>query len=406
MIERIITVLVSFAVFAILVLLLVTRTILAEPINGQDYLAIQHKRFKAHIAAQHLVPGEATGNLDWTFGESLEPVEKLLKTSPKYHRVHFINGACIRGGNCGKYEPGYGYGINSWDKAVRKKNPKILAHLQSRARLYRDLCARYPNTDCLASPELEHNLSREAFRVLADNILLVWPQVQLVNSPVGGIPIERYKGAWIERHGTRPQSDADIVSTDGVEASDMDSVAFMKRTNTSRMKIRFVWSRVYNCRSNGPFIDPRKRNSCPTAGNLQELAHLLDDRGQPPKDAVPSGCKGVRPFKAPWLLKPMAEDTGSSDIRANKPVILMAPKSKKLLVIASNGEEIGFLPIFPDSNPHQLERYYSGLGSNVNGYQFELRAKAKTGSPYTWLKIKSTCYGPVVFGRRNNVYRD
>lgn len=376
----------------------------AEPVNGQDYLAAQHKRFNAFEAGKALKCCDATGNLDWTFGESLEPIEQLLKASPKYHRVHMFNGACIRGGNCGKYEISYGMNVKEWDAAIKKRKPKIINHLKARVALYRDLCARYPATQCLLSPELEHNLSKKAFRILADAALEVWPSVQLVNSPVGGIQIEPYRGAWIERHGTKPQSDADIVSTDGGEISDADVPAFLARTNRPRLKIRYAWTRGYNCRAQAAFQDPRKRTSCPTPGIFEEIAHIFDDRGHKPV-FTSNACKQLKPFKSPWIFKPLAEDSNDGDKRANKPVVLMKPDVKRIFVLASNGEIVGELPQFPDNNPTKLERYYSALGSNVNGYAFEERARALTGSPWVWLKAKSTCYGPIIPGRRVNEYK-
>lgn len=375
-----------------------------EPVNGQDYLAAQHKRFNAFEAGKALKCCDATGNLDWTFGESLEPIEQLLKASPKFHRVHIFNGACIRGGNCGAYEVSRGFSLEKWDKAIRNRNQKILSHFKARVALYRDLCARYPTTQCLLSPQLEHNLSKKAYRILADAAKEVWPDVQLVNSPVGGISIEEYRGAWIERHGTNPQKDADIVSTDGAEITDIDVDAFLARTNRNRMKIRYAWSRVMNCRDQGPFKDPRKRTSCPTPGIFEELAHIFDDRGHKPQ-GLPPGCAKVKPFKSPAIWKPLAEDDGNGDKRANKPVALVKPDIKKLLVIASNGEIVGELPQFPDSNITQLRRYYSALGSNVNGYAFEKRATAITGNPHVYLKAKKVCQGPLLTGRRAGVYK-
>lgn len=374
-----------------------------EPINGQDYLAAQHKRFDAAEGAKHL-NGQATGNLDWTFGESLEPIRELLKARPKFHRIHIFNGPCIRGGNCGKYETAYGYTVQEWDAAIKKKSPKILNFFRSRVSAYRDLCNEFPATQCLLSPQLEHNLSKKAFRILADVARVVWPDVQLVNSPVGGIQIEAYREAWIERHGSTPQSDADIASFDGAEVSDANIPAFLARTNRPRLKIRYAWSRGFNCRDQGPFKDPRKRTSCPTRGIFEEIAHIFDDRGHKPA-FTGDNCSKIRPFKSPAIWKPLAEDDGNGDKRANKPVTLLKPDVKKVLVLASNGQIVGELPQFPDPNITQLRRYYSALGSNVNGYAFEKRAEELTGFPYVWLKAKDTCYGPLITGRRANEYK-
>lgn len=395
----------GLSLLLLFILALGTRYVaLSEPVNGQDYLALQQKNFNAFKAGESLKCCDATGNLDWTFGSDMQPVEQILLAKPKFHRVHFFNGACIRGGNCGPYEISRGYNVATWDKAIRNKNAKILTHLKNRVVLYRDACNRHPDTKCLASPELEHNLSKKAYRVLADTILDVWPSVQLVNSPVGGIQIESYRGAWIERHGSKPQSDADIVSTDGEEITDLNIPAFIDRTNRPKIKIRYAWSRGFNCRHQGAFQDPRKRTQCSKPAVLNEISHIFDERGPVP-NSTPPGCGSLKPFKSPAIWKPLAEDNGTGDKRANKPVVLIGKKAQKLSLIASNGMEVGYMPLYKDPVPHTLERYYSALGSNVNGYDFEILAKQKSGSPYVYLKFNNACFGPIATGRRNGIYK-
>ena len=46
----------------------------------------------------------------------------------------------------------------------------------------------------MVSPALEHQLSTEAWRILANETRSVWPGVQLVNSPYLGVVGERYLG--------------------------------------------------------------------------------------------------------------------------------------------------------------------------------------------------------------------
>lgn len=400
-IGMVITLLITF------IIIVLTKTVYAEPVNGHDYLAAQQSRFKTELAAKYLTRNEATGNLDWTFGTSLEPIRTLLTTKPKYHRTHFFNGPCIRGGNCGPYEITRGYTVASFDKAISKKTPKLLNFFKTRVALYRDLCSAFPATQCLVSPELEHQLSKKSYRILSDAAREVWPGVQLVNSPMGGISIERYLGSWIERHGFKPQSDADIVSSDGQGVTDGDVVAFVKRTNTARMKIRYEWERVDNCRDNGPFKDPRKRTACPTGPQFEELIHIFDDRGVAPKGIVPAGCSKVIPFTSPRIFKPFADDHGNGDKRANMPVVLIKTKGPHLSVLAYNGTKVGQIGLYRDAAPHSQERYYSnwGAGSGLQGYQFEKKVKAASGSPWTWLKVNSICTGPIIPGRRNGLMK-
>lgn len=386
-------------------LLALTSFAVAEPVKGRDYLALQHARFKAGQAADYLQAGQATGNLDWTFGESLGPVETLLQRArPSFHRVHILNTVCVRNGNCGRYEPLAGYRRIDLEIAILKKDKKVLNKLKSRVWLYMMLAKQYPNTKMLVSPVLEHDLGQKAWRVLADAVLEVWPDAQLVNSPNKGIKPERYRGAWIESHGSKPLQGADIVSTDGEEITDIDVDAYLKRTASA--KIVYAWSRVDNCRHQGAFQDPRQRTRCPTAGNFEELAHILD--AVPPAPAFAGGakCKKITPFKSPWIWKPMAEDKGGADPRANKPVAIIGARGPIAAVLAADGSEVGRLAYYGQID--NLYRFYSGFksGSGVNGYEFEKKAEVASGSRWTWLALSGgACAGPVRTGRRAGSYR-
>jgi len=374
------------------------------PVLGQDFLAAQSKRFNTQNAAAQLQPGASTGNLDWTFGQKVEKLEPLLQQSPKYHRTHLINGVCVRNGNCGRYELGWGYSKASFDKAIRQKNQKIIKHVRNRTAIYRGLASRFPGTQFLISPVLEHDLSREAYRVLADTVLEVWPNVQLVNSVNLGIQAERYKGAWVERHGNGVPADTDINSLDGVDATDIDVPKWMRTTNSAR--ILFVWTRLFNCRTNGAFLDPRERTNCPRAFHFEELSHITDDRGNPPGAGNP-GCNSVRPFAAPAIWKPLAENKANGDKRADLPVAITPFNAGTLQVLARNGAVVGKLGYY-GAFQNNLFRHYSnwGSGSGVNGYTFEKNAVAQSGSPWVWIKAGGKCMGPFVPGRRAGSFRD
>lgn len=372
----------------------------AEPIYGQDYLALQHRRFNHENATKYLAEGSASGNLDTTFGESIDSVRYLVgRKNPTYHRTHLINAVCIRNGNCGPYEIGRGHTKASFDKAVRNRNPRILRYVRERSILYRNLAEQYLGTKFLISPALEHDLSKAGWRVLADTVKEVWPEVQLVNSPDGGIQIERYRGAWIERHGSRVQNDADIISSDGAEITDTNIKAFLRQ---GQPRLILAWSRVYNCRTNSPqFVDPRQRTACPRERDFEQLGHILEPEGIPPAYQG-GGCARITNFKAPDIWKPMAEDKNNGDRRANLPVLITKAFGNRAVdVIDKFGHKVGSVGYYGTYLDQGL-RYYSGYpgGSNETGYSYQ-----KDAGGHTWLRQGNKCKGPLYMGRRQGVYR-
>lgn len=374
---------------------------------GHDTLALNYGKFDTDKAARYFNPGSALGVLDNTFSSNVSNSRRLIASiRPSFFRVHLINGPCIRNGNCGPYEIGYGYSMASFSKALEDRNPKILKYIRERTAIWRSVAAESPGTRFLISPELEHDLSKAAFRVAADTVRAVWSDVGLVNSPDGSIAYERYLGAWLENHGTNFQLDSDIVSMDGAEGTDISINAWNKRVAQSpRLKIAYVWSRVYNCRDQAEhFTDPRKRNSCPGASQFELLSHLVEPRPAPPR-FVGVGFT-IRPFTGGQIWKPFAEDSGTGDPRANTPVAIVYPNGASLRALDFNGKGVGRLGYY-SGYPPNYRRYYSNYkgGSSFGGYGFEKAAIIKSGSPWVWLCVGKTCTGPLITGQRQGTFR-
>jgi len=392
-----------------LVSLLRVQLTYASPLIGQDYLGLSHPKFDAKEALKYLPSNPAIGVLDNTFGANDSNLRLLLNNAhPSFLRVHILNTTCVRNKNCGKYELLYGHTVNSLDKALRNKNKRLLDAYKGRVSSYKDLSNSCLPTSFLLSPALEHNLSKKAWRVLADATLEVWPEVQLVNSPEGRLTAERYKSAWIERHGKNPGKDADITSPDGEEATDFDSVKYKKLIESlPRLKIALLWSRGFNCRTQGNFLDPRKRTACPSPSTFELMSHLLDDRGAAPR-FTGTQCNRIVPFKPPMILKPLGEDHGNGDKRANLPVLIGDFGKRTVRVLASNGRDAGTLGYYGSfSGSKSLKRYYSGYsgGSGSGGYAFEKKARELSGSPYVFIKGEKVCAGPILAGVRQGSFR-
>lgn len=378
-----------------------------QVVTGQDTLALNLEKFDAEKASKFFNRGAPLGVLDNTFSANVSHSRRSLTLlAPNYFRVHLINGPCIRNGNCGRYEIGYGYNKTTFNAALEKRAPKILKYLRERTAVWRQVASESPSTTFILSPGLEHDWTQAAFTVAADTVLGVYPGVQLDNSPDGGAYAGRYAGAWVERHGTNFQPDADIVSMDGAEGTDISINAFNKRVQASpRLKIAYTWSRVYNCRDQNPkWTDPRARKSCPGASQFELLAHLTDQRPAAPK-FTGKQCTN-KPFVSPQIWKPFAEDSGNGDPRANTPVALVKPKGGILYVLDYTGHRVGTLGLY-SSYPGNLDRYYSNYkgGSTWGGYGFEKAATAQSGNPAVWLQAGGSCEGPIITGQRQGSYK-
>jgi len=395
---------VLFYIFVSCLVIACPRDGKSEPIYGRDYYAVQSKYWNINATLKYRMNGTmATGNLDNTFGEKLDNVRAVIANfKPTYHRVHLINGPCIRNQRCGKYEIGYGYNKSSFDKAVSQRNPKILKYVRDRTALYRTLAGTFLDTTFIVSPELEHDLSKNSWRILADEIRKVWPGVLLSNSPDGGISIERYLGSWIERHGNTPQSDTDISSLDGIDATQINIDAWKARVRNA--KIAYVWQGTDNCFSNG-WQDPRLRTVCTPGHLLELLAHIIDLVPAPPK-FTGKQCKVIKSFKDPEIWKPAAE-YASNDPRSYKPVLITSAFRKDSVnVLASTGGLLGKLGYY-SNYLNQGNRYYSGYkgGTGQSGYEFQKSAVASSGSPWAFLQQNGYCEGPIITGRRQGNFK-
>ena len=390
----------NWLIVIIVCLFVLQSSAFSERLVGHDLIGLHSKEFNTKPVCKFYPKGTPISILDWTFGTETTNSDILLScVSPSHYIIDILNTVCVRNGNCGKYEPLYGYSVNSLNKALEAGNTKIIYHVKERVLVYKALSIKYPSTEFAISPALEHNLTKKAYRVLADAVLSAWPEVQLVNSPMKTLSAESYRGAWIERHGSDPWK-SEISSLDG---TDVNLIRVQKWLQTTEGNIiTFVWSLSYNCRVNGAFQDPRSRTSCPKAYMIEELVHVTDKRVKLGSISnLNCQIRGLMDNAEIW--KQFADDHGTGDSRANLPVFigLLAP-GKSIQVLASNGKEVGSLGYYGKYEGN-LNRYYSGYigGSSENGYTWEKEATALTGFPQVYLKQGKTCVGPIVAGRRN-----
>lgn len=373
---------------------------------GDDHLGLLSRSYHPVAAGQMHKDGDAIGLLDWTFGQRIGNLRAFAREAViSSARIHLINGVCIRNQNCGEYEVGYRYTLSGFNQLVLNRNPKVILHIKKRVKLYRDFFTyEFPSIKPLISPILEHNLTKEAWRILADTVKSEWPEVQLVNNAMNDQG-ERYRGAWVEDHGNSGLiQGADIVSTDGVEIMDINSIKYVNDTNRSR--IAFRWSRRNNCRAQGNFVDPRARKDCLTKREAEQQTHVTDKLPEAPRKTFNCGS-GDWAFSNAEIWKPLSEDKGTGDERANLPVLITGKfGSGTVTLVDFRGNTIGKLGYYGKFTDGRL-RFYSGYGagSGSTGFQFQNKAMDTSGSPYTWAKQGSKCIGPFAAGRRQGDYR-
>lgn len=374
-----------------------------HPIYGQDPLALELPAFNSKELSAVNPKGGVFTQLDNTFGGAIDAATYVLQhNQPKYFEAKIINGSCHSDHNCGSYE--FLASSSMAEVCAAATNPTFAKQFKARVSLYRALSGSFNSTTFIISPINEHGCSETQYRAYADLVRSVWAGVQLANSPLGSISVESYLGAWIERHGNKNISGADIVSLDGVDATQIDFQSFLK--NTAKAKLVEVWGSPYNCRLNGNFVDPRKRTVCAPNQLLNLYAHITDPVPAPVA-FTGKECKKILPFVAPSIWKPSA-DYAPKDNRSFLPVLITAKlaPSAPIKVLASNGGMVGTLGYYA-TYLNQGWRWYEGGvgGSSQGGYALQKAALAATGSPDVWLEDKNgTCMGPLVSGQRQGLF--
>jgi hypothetical protein len=365
----------------------------------QDIIGLLSEKFPVDDLVPLLPEKFCGSHLDWTFATRLTNLKKILDSGKVTDwQVDFFNGPCIRGGNCGRYEPYFGMTIAAFNAMWESGGGKLRRHLRDRVRLYCDFFANYPNVAIEFSPTLEHNLSSRAFRKQAAVIAQHCPRAVIVENPVGGV---RSSGAFkIERHGTavRGLKAPCSVSLDGNDAFDSNIPAFLASNGECR---HYIWGLVYNLRlGDGPFIDPRKRKRVATTEQLRTLLRYAEPL---PYSPLIDGCTGG--ILPPRLFKTSAEDKGTGDIRANKPLWITPFHGEAVNAFTA----VGALPIGALEYYGPFEggtfRYYSGLGVNLYGIEMAEKAEKLSGSPYVVLKEGGRCFGPFHPAYRHGSFR-
>lgn len=287
---------------------------------GMDYLG--GAQFASTILQKH-PPGWAARFFSNTFGDALPVAEALASRS-----------ICPKVGFHLMWDPSHMYG---------EKDIPALVHEAQRVL---PLILRHPNIEWSISPFCEHSLPFSSMRKVFDAIVPVFTnKVTYVNSPSpkGAVEVTCVN----DFHGISVTGSTPLMSFsfDGNSCVDADVESLKARW--WRAKIFYFW----HSRFNGKAFDKEQaainqRHEWPSGQLIDSIAYLANPRGEvllPPH----------------WTLKTHAEDKGTSDWRANKPVFLAPTNAPFLEIKSRDGHVIDHISRYPSPYIDGRSRYYS-----------------------------------------------
>lgn len=185
--------------------------------------------------------------------------------------------------------------------------------------------ARSANIPIYYSPYCEHKKKASEMLKLMNKIKAVAPSLFLVNCPIRG---GQYLDGFINEvhHDDNPGTPPGqyIFSFDGKHCVDADVEAYKKKHANAIMF--FMWVLQYNGKKNSKDTTPRpQRKAWPSERLIESVQYLYTD-------------KGVTNLDNKYLYKSHAEQhTDQGEPRANKPVIILPNRPKKLELVTGDG---------------------------------------------------------------------
>lgn len=209
-----------------------------------------------------------------TFGESKACLKRLFtKQNLTLLSIHLINYTCVRNRNCGSYELFSGYTEADLQRAFRRGDRRVIRKYKrflGQASSY--LVPRVPSSvKCIVSPMLETTLhGLAAQRVIREARPFFSPRCDIVWNPL--YFHRRDDAELVEFHGIGQARRARCVwSNDGITIPYSEMPLYL--TKYSRCEAACIWTQELNCREDGKFIDPRKRQ-CNMNG-LRRLGNII-----------------------------------------------------------------------------------------------------------------------------------
>jgi hypothetical protein len=274
--------------------------------------------------------------------------------------------------------------------------------IKARAPLWEAIATQFPSVRVYLSPSCEYKSNDvHAVQHLVDLIRQLAPSCVPVLVPMP--PSPTIAGVMSEEHGSKASAGHNqLASMDGSDPFDLDIEAWVNRQQSAGAEIAFLWCARCNGSEAGPLVPIPQRTAFPNHKDILSMVRIGSPKGTPPKPNFPFTAR-VFPFDANRIYKSHGEDgKGDSDLRDNKPCIIVDAKAGSAEVLTKDGQLVGRLGyrdsfLSPPGHPeiHRF-RYYSGApsGSNLYGYEFGQKALALSGSEFVWIRVGSTTYGP------------
>lgn len=236
------------------------------------------------------------------------------------------------------------------------------------------IAREFPNAKIYVSGACEHNLNSTDAKLLRAKVLAKCPScTAYVNTPWKGAKIDGIN----EFHNKDKGSGRFIHSFDGTPVVDADSKGVINAN--SGALIQFLWDARFNGRWEDNDNTPRaKRRGWPDGKLIQSVQYLWTDKGR------------IGKLPANWIYKSHSENKGNGDSRAEKPVVIITPKTSSISFVATNGREIGKASYYGTFEGGR-HRYYASIW----GYELAEKARAVSGSPLVTIRVGGKSYGPI-----------
>lgn len=240
------------------------------------------------------------------------------------------------------------------------------------------IAKKFPSVEFRISPFCEHKLKLPFLEAAAQKIKAAAPSCIYVNCPMSGGDI--MPNEVNELHG------ADKISRPGIKRLDFsfDGTACVD-SDVEKYKGAYAKAETFyfhEPRFNGRWEESDKtprpqRKGWPDSNLIDSVIYLARDRGD---------CKLSKDF----LYKSHAENKGNGDKRAEKPLFICPKKSRRIELVANNGQVVGTFAFYGLYNDGRW-RYYS----QEWGYQIAEKARRIQGHSLVRVRIDGKFYGTI-----------
>lgn len=352
---------------------------------GLDFLGLADNDWKIKPTIKVFPQGWWLGTFDGVFGDPYQKVLKLVDSGK-------VAGVRIQlDYNKGKTLP--------LPQTVRARAPKWQA-----------LALRNPSIPVVVSPGCEYEKeSPVELKMILELTKELCPNCQVIQSP--GRDRVILPGYDVEEHGSKARTGAQFLSTDGENCYDMcdkreanEGIGNWIHRHKDSAKVCFLWGARFNLIEAHNTLNPKQRFAAPEPKYIQGVAAHCTALPLPTSAWVfPTPTFEYQPFLKPRLYKTFAEDQqGPNDPRENNPCIMTKTKRKFVELVTWDNQRVVKLPLWPDSRPHDVERYY-----HDRRYAWELAqvAQEKSGCQVVFLKEGDKYFGPLHAAHRGHFFQ-